>query len=108
MLDPVALGIAINLASTLITAGVRRVREKTLGEEQERALQEVFKWATAAMLVEIMRHNQPDRNLPDRLKEQFGRFFEDGRVAETVIGAALGSQGLPVDQLRRRYEELGL
>lgn len=106
-MEVVALGIAINLASTLLMAAVNRIREEALGDEQEQALQNAFAGATAAMLVEIARHAGLDRNLPGRLEEQFSRFFEDRWVAETLVDVALRSRTPPVDELRRRYERLG-
>jgi hypothetical protein len=108
VVEAIALGIAINLASTLLVAGGRRLGEEALGDEQEQALQDAFARATAAMLVEIARYADLDRNLPGRLEEQFGNFFEDRWVAETLVDSALRSRTLPVDELRRRYEALGL
>jgi hypothetical protein len=106
--EAIALGIAINLASTLLVAGGRRLGEEALGDEQEQALQNAFAGATAAMLVEIARHADLDRNLPGRLEEQFSKFFDDSQVAETLVDSALRSRMPPVDELRRRYETLGL
>ena len=106
-MEAIALGIAINLASTLLVADGRRLGEEALGDEQEQALQNAFAGATAAMLVEIARYAGLDRNLPGRLEEQFSTFFEDRWVAETLVDSALRSPTLPVDELRRRYEALG-
>jgi hypothetical protein len=75
--EAVALGIAINHASTLLMAGARRLREEAVGGAQERALKEVFAGATAAMLVEMARYTHLDRDLLRRLEEQFGAFFSD-------------------------------
>ena len=107
-MEAVVLGIAINLASTLLVAGGRRLSEEALGDEQQQALQDAFAGATAAMLVEIGRHSGLDRNFPGRLEEQFSRFFEDRWTAEVLVDVALDSQALPVNELRRRYETLGL
>src|SRR5919112_136058 len=107
LVEAVVLGIAINLASTLLVAGGRRLGEEALGDEQEQALENAFAGATAAMLVEIARYADLDRNLPGRLEEQFSKFFEDRWVAETLVDSALRSRTLPVDDLRRRYEALG-
>jgi hypothetical protein len=104
--DAIVLDIATNLASTLLVAGGRRLGERALGNEQEQALQNAFAGATAAMLVEIARHADLDRNFPGRLEEQFNSFFGDRRVAETLVDSALGSRTPPVDELRRRYERL--
>ena len=106
-MEAFVLGIAINLASTLLVAGGRRLGEEALGDGQEQALQDAFARATAAMLVEIARYAGLDRNLPGRLEEQFSTFFEDRWVAETLVDSALRSRTLPVDELRRRYEALG-
>lgn len=106
-MEAIALGIAINLASTLLVAGGHRLGEEALGDEQEQALENAFAGATAAMLVEIARYAGLDRNLPGRLEEQFSTFFEDRWVAETLVDSALRSRTLPVDELRRRYEALG-
>jgi hypothetical protein len=108
LVEAVVLGIAINLASTLLVASGRRLGEEALGDEQEQALQNAFAGATAAMLVEIARHADLDRNLPGRLEEQFSKFFDDSQVAETLVDSALRSRMPPVDELRRRYESLGL
>ena len=85
MVEAIALGIAINLASTLLVAGGRRLGEEALGDEQEQALENAFAGATAAMLVEIARHANLDRNLPGRLEEEFSAFFDDSQVAETQM-----------------------
>ncbi|MBA2442863.1 MAG: hypothetical protein M3494_01600 [Actinomycetota bacterium] len=106
-MEAVILSIAVNLASTLLVAGGRRVAEEALGDEQEQALRDAFSGATAAMLVEIARHAGLDRNLPGRLEEQFGKFFEDRWVAETLVDIALRSRIPPVDDLGSRYERLG-
>ena len=81
--------------------------EDALGDEQKQALQDAFSGATAAMLVAIARHAALDRNLPGRFEEEFGRFFDDRWVAETLVDIALNSRTPPVDDLRRRYEQLG-
>ena len=49
-MESVVLSIAINLASTLLVAGGRRLGEEALGDEQEQALQNAFAGAMAAML----------------------------------------------------------
>jgi hypothetical protein len=59
-------GIATDLVSSLMVAGGRRVRDEALGDEQKRALRKVFEEATAAVLVEVARHNRRDQNLPAR------------------------------------------
>src|SRR5688572_17475623 len=48
-----------------------------------------------------------DRNVLEHLKEQFGGFFEDRWIAETLVDVALDSEAPPVDGLRQRYERLG-
>ena len=106
-MDAIVLDIATNLASTLLVAGGRRLGEQALGNEQEQALQNAFAGATAAMLVEIARHVDLDRNVLEHLKEQFGGFFEDRWIAETLVDVALDSEAPPVDELRQRYERLG-
>ncbi len=106
-MEAVVLGIAINLASTLLVAAGRRLGAEALGDKQERALEDAFSGATAAMLVEVARHTRPDRELLGRLDEQFREFFGDRWVAETLVGVALDSQTPPVERLRRRYEALG-
>lgn len=106
-MEAVALGIAINLASTLMMAGARRLQVAALGDEQEQALKEAFAGATAAMLVEVARNARLDWKLPGRLEERFGEFFGDRWVAETLVGVALDSEAPPVDRLRQRYEKLG-
>ena len=77
-MESVVLSIAINLASTLLVAGGRRLGEEALGDEQEQALQNAFAGAMAAMLVEITRYAAFDRSLPGRLEEQFGTFLKIG------------------------------
>lgn len=105
-MEAVALGIAINLVSALMMAGSERLRIAALGEVQEQAFEEAFTGATAAMLVEVARHARHDRELPERLEEQFQEFFGDQWVAETLISNALNSEVPSADRLRRRYEEL--
>ena len=101
LVEAVALGIEINLASTLLVAGARRLREEAVGDAQERALKEVSAGATAAMLVEMARYTHLERNLLRRLEEQFGAFFTDRWVAEALVGVALGSA--PPPPRRRRW-----
>jgi hypothetical protein len=104
--DAIVLDIATNLASTLLVAGGRRLGQQALGNDQEQALKNAFAEATAAMLVEIARHADLDRKFLDHLKEQFNGFFEDRWIAETLVDVALDSEAPPVDELRRRYEQL--
>jgi hypothetical protein len=105
-MEAVLLGIATNLASTLLVAGAARLRDAELGDARKRALEEIFAEATAAMLVEMARHARQDRELPERLEKQFEKFFEDRWVAETLVSVALGGEDPPVERLRRRYEGL--
>lgn len=70
-------GIATNLASSLSIAGGSRVRDEALGDAQERAMERVFQGATAVVLVEMARHDRDDRDLPDRLASQLGKFYGD-------------------------------
>ena len=100
-------GIATNLVASLMVAGGRRVRDEALGGEQERALRKVFEEATAAMLVEVARHDRGDQYLPNRLAAEFGKFYEDTWVAETLVGFAISAHEPPVDGLKRRYIAVG-
>ena len=100
-------GIATNVSSSLMAAGGRRVRDEALGDEQERALNKVFGDATAAVLVEVARHNRGDRSLPDRLAAEFGKFYADTWVAETLVDFAISAKEPPLDGLQRRYIAVG-
>jgi hypothetical protein len=100
-------GIATNLVSSLMVAGGRRVRDEALGDEQERALKKVFEAATAAVLVEVARHNRRDQDLPARLAAEFGKFYGDTWVAETLVDFAISAEEPLVDGLRRRYAAVG-
>jgi hypothetical protein len=62
--------IVTNLFSSLMVAGGRRVRDEALGDDQERALRLVFEEATAAVLVEVARHNREDQDLPARSRRR--------------------------------------
>lgn len=99
--------IATNLASSLMVAGGRRVRDEALGDAQERAMEKVFGDATSVVLVEMARHDQNDRDLPDRLAAEFGKFYGDPWVAETLVGVALSKEEPPFEKLRRRFGEVG-
>lgn len=90
-----------------MVAGSERLRVAALGADQEQALEGAFTGATAAMLVEVTRQAELDRELPGQLEEQFGAFFGDRWVAEQLIGNALNSAVPRAERLRRRYEELG-
>jgi hypothetical protein len=90
----------------LLVAVGRRLSEGALGDEQEQALEDAFAGAAAAMLVEMARHTDLDRSLLGRLEKEFSAFFEDRQVAEMLLGAALGTRALSVEQLRRRYRDL--
>lgn len=89
----------------MIAAG-RRVRDETLGDAQKRAMQKVFEDATSVVLVEMARHDQNDRNLPDRLAAEFGKFYGDSWVAEMLVGVALSKEEPPFEKLRRRFSEV--
>lgn len=104
---PYFLGLATKLSSSLILAAGRRVKAEALGDDQERALDTVFRGATAAVLVEVARHDRGDRGLPDRLAAEFGKFYADGWVAEALVDFALSAEEPPVDGLRRRYAAVG-
>ena len=100
-------GIATNLVASLMVAGGRCVRDEALGSEQERALRKVFEEATAAGLVEVARRDRGDQDLPERLAAEFGKFYEDTWVAETLVGFALSAHEPPVDGLKWRYVAVG-
>ena len=102
-LYPYLSGLATNLSSALLVAGGRRVRDEALGDDQQRALDAVFGDATAAVLVEVARHRRDDRGLPDRLAAEFGRFYRDTWVAETLVDFAISAKEPPLDGLRGRY-----
>ncbi|MEW6637151.1 MAG: hypothetical protein AB1425_10125 [Actinomycetota bacterium] len=99
--------IAKGLAPSLLAAAARRVRDEALGDAQERALEKVFEEATAVTLVEVARHDREDRGLPDRLAAEFGRFYRDPWVAETLVGVAISAEDPPFEKLRHRYGEVG-
>jgi len=99
--------IAKGLATSLLTAAGRSVRDEALGDEQERALNAVFGDATAAILVEVARRDRQDSRLPDRLAAEFQRFYRDRRVAETPVDFAISAEEPPLDGLRRRYAAVG-
>lgn len=101
------LDIAKGLAPSLLKTAARRLRDEALGDDQERALNEVFRDATAAVLVEITRHDREDPGLPDRLAAEFERFYGDTWVAETLVDFAISAEEPPVDGLRRRYAAVG-
>ena len=96
-------GLAAKLSSSLLVAGGRRVRDEALGNDQERALHAVFGDATAAVLVEIARHDREDRSLPDRLGTEFKKFYEDRWVAEMLVDFAISAEQPPLEELEQRY-----
>ncbi len=98
---------AINVASAVFVAGAARVAREGLGEEQERALKDVFNRAAAAVLVELARGDISNRSLLERYEEEFKTFFGDAWVAETLVGVALEREAPPLERLRRRFSELG-
>ncbi len=101
------LGIATNLTTALMVAGAGRLREEALGDEQKRALEEVFRKATSVMLVELARSGPVNRSMLERVESEFGTFFEDHWVAETLLSVALTRKEAPVSRLSRRFSELG-
>ena len=107
-LYPYLHGIATNLSSTLMEAAGRRVRDEALGDDQERALNNVFGGATSVVLVEMARRAPDDTELPDRLGKKFAKFYGDPWTAETLVGAALTDEQPPSEKLCRRFGELGL
>ena len=100
-------GMAAGLSSSLMTAGARRVRDEALGDEQKRALDRVFAGATAAVLAEVARHDRGDRDLPERLEAEFGKFYRDPWVAETLVRFAISAEEPPLGGLRERYAAVG-
>jgi len=104
----VALGIATNLASRLLEAAGRVIRDEVLGDHQQRALRDVFTRATAVLLVTAARSMPDSPASLERLGKRFARFFEDRWVADILVGAALLSEPLHLDRLRNRFDELGL
>ena len=109
MSEAFALGIATNLVSDLMAAGARRLRDSAVGDEQQRVIEAVFREATSAMIVELAgsRFGGESRNESALLEDQFGRFFRDPEVAETLLDVALERRPPPLDKLRERFLELG-
>jgi hypothetical protein len=101
------VAIATSLTSTLMVAASRLIRDEAIGDDQERGLADIFKAATSVVLVEAVRQDRNDRDLPDRLETEFGRFYGDRWVAETLVRVALSAEPPPFDKLCRRYNELG-
>jgi hypothetical protein len=101
------VAIATSLTSTLMVAAGRLIRDEAIGDDQERGLADIFKAATSVVLVEAVRQDRNDRDLPDRLETEFGRFYGDRWVAETLVRVALSAEPPPFDKLCRRYNELG-
>ena len=107
-MDDFFMDTSTNLVASLIAASGRALSRWAMGDPERRALAGVFEGATAALLVEMSRRDPEDRDLPERLGADFGRFYGDRWVAETLVGAALSGQAPPVEGLRRRFAELGL
>lgn len=99
--------ITKGLALSLLKAAGRLARDEALGDDQERALNSVFEGATAVVLVEVARHDPHHRQLPDRLADEFKRFYRDTWVAETLVDFAISGKEPPLDDLRRRYAAVG-
>lgn len=102
-----AFSFGINVASALFLAGAARVAREALGEEQKRDLKDVMDRASAAMLVELARGDVGNRALLERYEREFGAFFGDAFVAETLVGVALDREGPPVERLRTRFSSMG-
>ena len=102
-----AFSFGINIASALFLAAAGRVAREALGEEQERELKDVFDRASAAMLVELARGDIGNLVLLERYKREFGTFFSDPWVAQTLVGVALDRQEPPVERLRARFSSMG-
>jgi hypothetical protein len=65
VVEAFTLGTATNLVSGPMVAGARRLKETVVGDEQQRALEEAFRRATSAMIVELAasRHGDGSRDL---------------------------------------------
>lgn len=103
------LGIATNLASDLVEAGARRVRDAALGDAQVRALEAAFGRALTHLLAELSGADRlgGERELIALIEEQLGAFFASPEVAGDLVNAALAAEPVPVDRLRTRFEEMG-
>jgi len=108
-MDAFLLGVATNLASDLVKAGARRIRDAALGDAQLRALEAVFGRALAHLLAELSGADRlgGERELLGLIEEQLGSFFANPEVADDLVDAALAAEPVPIGRLRTRFEEMG-
>lgn len=105
--DDFSVGLVTNIVSSLLGAIGRRIGNEALGDTQERELGDVFRRASAALLVELVRDDVGNCELLERYEGQFGTFVGDAWVAETLVGVALDREELPVEGLRTRFSAIG-
>ena len=108
-MDAFIPGVATNLASDLVKAGARRVRDAALGDAQLRALEAVFGRALAQLLAELSGADRlgGERELLALIEEQLGSLFASPEVAGDLVDAALAAEPVPADRLRESFEEMG-
>jgi len=108
-MDAFLLGMATNLASDLVKAGARRIRDAALGDAQLRGLEAVFGRALAHLLAELSGADRlgGERELLGLIEEQLGSFFANPEVADDLVDAALAAEPVPIGRLRKRFEEMG-
>lgn len=106
-MDDFACGLATNMVSSLLMAIGRRIGSGALGDAQQRDLADVTRRASAVLLVALVRGDVGNRELLKRYEEQFGAFFDDSWVAETLVGVALDREELPVGSLRAKFSAMG-
>jgi hypothetical protein len=97
------LGIASNLAYTLLQMGGTRVRNMALGEPEQRALQDIFQKAFEEMLYLVgIEHLMADTKC---IQDIFEEFIREPEVAEALLSVVLEASPLDLETLTQQFEK---
>ncbi len=93
------------IASSLAESLLGKARDVVQGNEEERALEQVWGQALAHMLHEVAPNLEQDEVIAAHVKSVLRGFVEGAGVAEGLMAMAVKGEPPPLDLLRERYAE---
>lgn len=99
------LSIAANLATDLIKAGTNRLSSMALGDEETRALAQLWEKVFENFLVALLPSSE--HLIAQEIGNIFRQFINENVVADTLIDLTLTNKEPNFESLRRKFEDAG-